>query len=261
MSKSIVRLFIAVVAVSVFSVGQLSAQSKKKAHPSRKSSSAVSKSLDSAIRDYLLRNPEVIREAMQALQLKEVTQKQLAAAENLKRLSTEIYSSPDSPVAGSEKGDVSVVVFYDYFCGYCRKSLPALQSLVAKDSSVRVVFKELPILGPQSFVAAKAALAAQRQGQFAQFHQALLESDSASDEAIKSISEKLSLDYQKLQGDMNDPEIAAMLDRNQKLAAALNIEGTPAYLVGGQIIPGAIDSESLLKIVASERSKLTTAKN
>jgi len=152
-------------------------------------------------------------------------------------------------------------VFYDYFCGYCRKSLPSLQPLVANDSGVRIVYKELPILSPQSFVAAKAALAAQRQGKFSEFHQALLESDSASDEAIKAISDKLHLDYAKLQKDMNDPEVAAIIDRNQKLATALGIEGTPAYLVGSQIVPGAIDADSLARMVTIERSKVAAVRS
>ena len=257
MSKSMRILVTAFCLALCFCVGaQVSAKTKGKARKVK-----TTRSLDSAIRDYLMRNPEVIREAMLALQQKETAQKQLAAAENLKSLSAEIYSSADSPVGGNDKGDVSVVVFYDYFCGYCRKSLPSLQSLIDKDSAVRIVYKELPILSPESFVAAKAALAAQRQGKFSEFHQALLESDSASDEAIKAISDKLHLDYAKLQKDMNDPEVAAIIDRNQKLATALGIEGTPAYLVGSQIVPGAIDADSLARMVTIERSKVAAVRS
>src|SRR6185503_4093960 len=249
MSKSICQLLTAAaIALFLLSANPVSGQTKRKL-ASHKSPSREGKLLDDAIRDYLLRNPEVIREAMLALQQKETAQKQLAAAENLKSLSGEIYSSADSPVIGNDQGDVSVVVFYDYFCGYCRKSLPSLQSLVAKDSSVRIVYKELPILGPQSISAAKAALAAQKQGKFSEFHRALLESDSASDDAIKTVSDKLGLDYARLQKDMSDPAIDAMIERNHKLATALGIEGTPAYLVGSQIVPGAIDADSLARMV------------
>jgi len=254
MNKSSRRITLVIVALILCAI-QVTAQragNKRIAQPQK----SERENIEGIVREYLIKNPEVIREAMQALQAKEVAQKQLTTAESLKQLRAEIYSSADAPVVGNEKGDVSVVVFYDYFCGYCRKSLPSLQSLIANDRSVRVVFKELPILGPQSITAAKAALAAQRQGKFTEFHQALLESESASEEAIKAISDKLHLDWARLQTDMNDPEISAMIERNQKLAAALNIEGTPAYLVGNQIIPGAIDSESLARLIKDERVKL-----
>jgi protein-disulfide isomerase len=213
------------------------------------------KTVESIVRNYLLKHPELIREMMSALDAKEASMAHDRAAASLRNFKSEIYSDSDSPVSGNPNGDVSVVVFYDYFCGYCRKSLPDLQTLVAKDNSVRVIFKEFPILGPQSTVAAEAALAARRQGKFDAFHQAMLESKSASDEAIAAIAEKLGLDREKLFADMKDPVITAAIQRNMRLAAALHIEGTPAYLIGDRFIPGAIDLEDLSKIVEQEHAR------
>ncbi len=213
------------------------------------------------VHDYLLAHPEIIREAIQALQAKEANQKKQQTAENMKKLNSEIYLDGDAPVLGSAKGDVTVVVFYDYFCSYCRKTIPGLQDILAKDNALKIVYKQFPILGPDSVTAAKAALAAERQGKFAAFHQAMLAADSANDRAIKAIADKIGLDYAKLQKDMADPNIAEALARNMTLAHSLNIDGTPAYLVGDQFIPGAISSESLAKIVANERAKHPLAEN
>jgi protein-disulfide isomerase len=126
---------------------------------------------------------------------------------------------------------------------------------LAKDPSVRVVYKEFPILGPGSENAALAALAAGRQGKYVEFHNALLESKDLSDETIKSIADRLKLDHEMLVKDMKDPKLAAKIAKNRDLANALNINGTPAYIINEQIIPGAIDAASLTKVVESQRAK------
>ena len=196
---------------------------------------------------------------MQALQVKEDQQKRAATAANLKKLESEIYSDVDSPVLGSEQADVSIVVFYDYFCGYCKKTLPELQAFLAKNPMVKVIYKEFPILGEASILAAKAALAAGRQGKFEAFHRAMLETNAGTDEAIKAIAERLGLDYARLHKDMNDPKTVAAIERNIRLADALNINGTPAYLIGSQVVPGAIDTAALSRMVNDERAKLANA--
>jgi protein-disulfide isomerase len=213
--------------------------------------------IEKIVREYLIAHPEVLREAMQALQDKEELEKRQTTAQNLKKLSSQIYSDAESPVLGNAHGSVSVVVFYDYFCGYCRKTIPGLADIIAKEKDVRFIYKELPILGPDSITAARAALAAERQGKFAAFHKAMISAESASDKSLRAIAEKLGLDYVRMQKDMADPKIAEAIGRTMDLATALNIEGTPAYLVGDEFIPGAITSESLSKIIANERAKLT----
>ena len=211
--------------------------------------------IEKIVHDYLLTHPEIIREAIEALQQKEEAQKKQATAAGMKKFNSEIYADADAPVLGNPKGDMTVVVFYDYFCSYCRKTMPGLQDLVAKDEALKIIYKQFPILGPDSLVAAKAALAAERQGKFAAFNQAMLASASGSEQAIKAIADRVGLDYAKLQMDMKDPKIATAIGRNINLARSLSIGGTPAYLVGDQFIPGAISTESLAKIVAAEREK------
>lgn len=213
------------------------------------------KAFEGRVREYILSNPEIIQEALVALQAKEDKRKRDSIAENIRRSGEGLYSDALSPVGGNPNGDVSIVVFYDYFCGYCKKTLPALQALIAGDSRLRIIYKEFPILGPQSMIAAKAALAAARQGKFAEFHRLMLESDSGSDEAIKAIASKLGLDYPRFQKDMDDPVTVAAIDRNIRLAESIGVTGTPAYLIGDKFIPGVIDAASLADMVKSERAK------
>ncbi len=255
MERVVTKIFTAIIVIVLAGIANINAQSIQKAVPSAESK----ENIEQIVREYLVKNPEVIREAIQAFQAKEEKQRIAAAAASIKLLRSEIYADADSPVTGNAKGDVTVVVFYDYFCGYCKRTLPALQTLVANDSSLRVIFKELPIMGPQSTFAAKASLAAQRQGKFAAFHQAMLDSQSASEEAIKSIAERLGLDPAKLLKDMEGPAITATIERNIRLAEALGVNGTPAYLIGDELIPGAIDLDSLTKIVSSQRANLAKA--
>lgn len=213
--------------------------------------------IEKIVRNYLLKNPSVIREAMQALQAQEMKEKQERAANLMKELRNEIFFDPYSPVSGNASGDVSIVVFFDYNCGYCKQTLPQLQNISKKDPLVRIVYKEFPVLGPRSTFAAK--VAASRQGKFVEFHNALMTAKSTDEESIKSISKTLGIDYSKLQKDMADPQIEEQITRTQRLAESLDINGTPAYIIGDRIIPGAIDAESLTSILVAERQVLTKA--
>ena len=146
---------------------------------------AQRQAMEDVVRDYLLKNPAVIRDAMQALQVQEEKEKQARAAGALKTHRTDLLSDPTSPVGGNPVGDITVVEFFDYNCGYCKKAAPALKTLMAKDANVRVVYKEFAILGPQSVAAAKAALAAQRQGKYVEFHQGLMAAEQADDASVQ----------------------------------------------------------------------------
>lgn len=213
------------------------------------------KDIEKIVHDYLLKNPSVIREAMQALDAQDRREQEQRVAAAIKENSSALFADPDSPIAGNAAGDVSVVVFLDYSCGFCRSTLPHLQTIADSDQGVRIVFKEFPILGSQSHHAAIAALAAARQGKYLEFHNSLLTSDSIGDDGIKAISTELGLDYARLQRDMADPEIEKELNRNLRLGDALSINGTPAYIIGDQLVPGALDLESLQRFIAIARSK------
>jgi len=257
------RFFLLSLTVLLLGFSQIQAQKKPSVKPNPKTQtvSVTDKAaIEKIIRDYLLKNPVVIREAMIALQAQEEKEKQQNTAQNMKKLKSEIYSDPDSPVLGNTKGDLTIVVFFDYNCGYCKTTLPELTAFISKDPQIRVVYKEFPILSAQSEVAARAALAAFRQGKYSEFHNALLKTKGATDDEIKSISDRLGLNYTTLKKDMDDPKLNEALTRTQKLAAALGVEGTPAYFVGDQFVPGAIDADALATIVSAERAKLKDSK-
>lgn len=214
--------------------------------------------IETVVREYLLKNPSIIREVTEALQQQEAKEKQTRAASGLQALKSDIYADLDSPVLGNPKGDVTVVVFFDYNCHYCKSTVPGLQDLLKKDKSVRIIYKEYPILGVQSLIAARAALAAKRQGKYAEFHQALMSSKAINIGVVKATSARLGLNYAKLRQDMDDPQVTESLQRNIRLANSLEISGTPAYIVGGRLIPGAIDATALAQLVSDERAKLVS---
>jgi protein-disulfide isomerase len=173
---------------------------------------------------------------------------------------TELYADPDTPIVGNPKGDVTIAVFFDYNCGYCKKTLPGLQALLAKDPSLKVVYKEFPVLGPSSILGARAALAAHKQGKYAAFHEALVQLPNITLEEIKTLAERLGLNAEKLAQDLEDPKTMEALERNAQLANTLEINGTPAYIVGEQLFPGAVDADALAQLVAIERAKAAKAK-
>lgn len=214
--------------------------------------------IETVLREYLLKNPSIIREASQALQQQEEREKQERAKTGLKTFNAEIYSDQDSPSVGNPNADVTVVVFFDYNCGYCKGTVPELENLVKQDPALRLIYKEYPILGAQSLIAARAALAANRQGKYAEFHRALMVAKEISLASIKATAARLGLDFLKLRKDMDDLQITEALTRNINLASSLEINGTPGYIVGNRLIPGAIDSAALAQLVRDERAKLSS---
>jgi len=249
------------IAFLIFGHIQGAAQETAKVEPARAAtpapiSATQRETIETVIREYLLKNPSVILEAFQASQAQAEKEKLVLAAKNLRSLGPELYSDLGTPTAGSAKADISVVIFFDYNCGYCKKTLPEAEDLIAKDPLIRIVYKEFPILSPESQVAALAALASARQGKYSAFHRALIGAGKIDDLAIKNICTQLGINYATLQKDMADPKLLETLGRNAKLAEALDINGTPGYVIGEQIIPGAIDSVALAKVVAAERAKL-----
>ncbi len=165
-----------------------------------------------------------------------------------------IYEDPDDYVAGNPKGDVTIVEFFDYQCGYCKRSFEPLMDFVEADGNIRLILKEFPILGPTSLEAAKAAIAAKRQGRYMEMHRALYEHKGGLDsDAIAKIAEELGLDVGKLKKDMADPAIQDQVSRTYRLAEQLNVDGTPAFIAGGVMYPGAADEERLDQMVKEAR--------
>lgn len=213
--------------------------------------------VEAIIREYLLKNPELIVESVRALQQRQQAQEQERVTGALAARQAELHQDADSPVAGNPQGDVTVVQFFDYRCGYCKNVAPALRQLLEQDGNVRLVYKEFPILGPDSVIASRAALAARAQGQYVAFHNALMAANGGplTLAEVLRIARQVKLDTARLQADMEAPEIRALLQRNLALAQELGIRGTPAFVVGADLVPGAMDLAALKELVARARVK------
>jgi protein-disulfide isomerase len=200
------------------------------------------------VRAYLLEHPEVLQEAMQRLQ-----QKQAAAqiAPHRRDLETPYAGA----FIGAAQPDVTLVQFFDYACGYCRASLPDVQRLVREDPKVRVVFRELPILSRESEVAARASLAAAEQGRYAAFHTAMYAAGRPTGPAVASAAQQAGLDSARLQAALKSPNADRELTRNVELARALGVSGTPAWVVGNEVLSGAVGYEALKSAVAKARER------
>ncbi len=213
--------------------------------------------VETLIREYLLKNPEVILESVRAYQEKREVQAEQGARAALVANRGQLNDDAMAPQAGNPKGDVTIVEFFDYNCGYCKRMIPALQEILATDKQVRYVFKEYPILRPDSETAARAALAVWKLApdKYLPFHVALMGGrGELSEERIFKAAEPLGIDRAKLKATMDDPAISEALRRNHQLGQILNINGTPAFIVGDQMQPGAVDVATLREMIAKARS-------
>lgn len=212
--------------------------------------------IEKIVREYLLQNPEVIIEAMNELRRRQ----ELAAAEMAKQAMAahrqELFEDPATPVGGNAKGDVTVVEFFDYHCGYCKQAHEPVLTLLREDRNVRFVYKELPILMPESRIAAAAALAAAKQGKYVELHNALMAAQGKlTRDRVLALARDQKLDLARLERDMESAEIQQAIDRNLELASALGVDGTPAFVIADQLVPGALDAEQLRDLVAHARRK------
>jgi protein-disulfide isomerase len=211
--------------------------------------------IERIVRDYLLKNPEVILEAIENLEKRRSESAQGAAKAAIAERRAEILDDPDSPVAGNPGGDIAIVEFFDYRCPYCKQVVPTLAQLLKEDTKLRLVHKELPILGPDSLLASRAALAARKQNKYHPMHAALMRLRTLDEASILKAATEQGLDANRLKADMQSPEVEESLDRNRRLARALNITGTPAFIIGDALVPGAINLRTLKSLVAEARAK------
>ena len=214
--------------------------------------------IEAVVRDYLLKNPVVIRDAMIQLQRQEAVAARERSKMALMSLKTELLDAPASPSVGNPKGDIAIVEFFDFQCGYCKQVSPMLSELLRTDPGVRIVFKQFPVLGPKSVVAAKLALAVAKQGKYQAFHEVLLSVDGFDEAKLFSLAEGMGLDPARLRGDMASSAVADEIEINSKLGASLGITGTPAFVVGDTLVPGAIDLNAMRQLVAAARQQSTT---
>jgi protein-disulfide isomerase len=208
------------------------------------------------VRAALRSDPSILRDAITALQDEDGLKQEAVARAAIARAGDALAKTPGDPVAGNPNGDVTVVEFYDLRCPYCRRMLPVDAELLADDGKVRLVYKDIPILGPASLLGAKAVLAAQRQGGYQKLHDAIMRGTPTITEAsLHEAADAVGLDWSRLQHDMADPAIRARIDANLELARSLGVDGTPAYVVGRKMLPGAVDLPALRDAVAATRGQ------
>lgn len=202
--------------------------------------------IEEVVRDYILAHPEIIPEAMRRLQARETA---TAIAADRRAI--------EAPFAGAwtgnPRGDVTLVMFTDYSCGYCRASAPDIDRLLAGDPRLRVVWREIPVLGPQSETAAHVALAAAKQGRYPAFHRALFAGGRPDGPRLAAAARAAGLDPAKLVADRDGADVAREIDANLALAARLGVGGTPAFVIGNRLLSGAVGYDKLAQAIAEAR--------
>ena len=205
--------------------------------------------LNSIIEDFIRNNPEIVRDTLIAL----------AAREEAERKQTGLAKVRDDqgdPVMGNANGTITLYEFSDYNCGYCKRVFEPIQQLVRDNPDVRLVIKEFPILSQSSLVAAKAAIAAEMQGKFGDYHIAMMTyRGQITDAVVMRMAAQAGVDIEQLKSDMESSKTMAIIQRTREAAAALEINGTPGLVVGDTIVPGAIGLDELVKLIAEERNK------
>ena len=214
--------------------------------------------VEKIIRDYLLKNPKIVVDAMQAYQRDLAVKEELAIHQTIKARRKDLRYDPDSVVGGNLSGDVTVVEFFDYRCGVCKRVHPIIDQVVKRDGKIRRVYKEWPILGPQSVFASRAAIASRKQGddKYLDFHNRMMEAKQAlTAGAVIKLAASAGLDTAQLKRDMKAPEIDNILRRNFNLARSLKLTGTPSFLIGDTLLRGGRDADTMLNLVREARKK------
>jgi protein-disulfide isomerase len=217
--------------------------------PAAAISEADRPAIENIIRDYLLKNPEVLRDAIRELE------RRMKVAEDEKRAGALVESrellnnSRRGVVVGNPKGDVVLVEFFDYNCGYCKRALVDMFNLVKADPKLKIVLKEFPVLGKSSVDAARVAIAVRMQdpgGKYLEFHRRLLTGrGEVTYERALAVAKEVGLDMARIDADLKSPEINATLEESAELSERLSISGTPTYVVGNEVVPGAVGYAAL----------------
>lgn len=213
---------------------------------------AQKEAIRAIVKEYLLEQPEVLREALIELNKRQET----AAAEERKKALASIYKEQTPFSVGD--GKITLVEFFDYNCGYCRKAFENIVQLTKDEKDVRVVFIEFPILSEGSRVASQAAIASAKQNKYFEFHQAMMNyTGPIQPDTVFKIAADTGLDMEKLKADMKAPEVDALIEKNLRLGNEIGVQGTPAFFIGDEAIPGAPEElTSILKTaVATIREK------
>ena len=212
--------------------------------------------IEKIVRDYLLREPEVLAEAFRRLQQRQSAAALTKSKQAIRDHQNALFADRTSPVEGNAQGKVIIVEFFDYRCVHCRNVASTIDQLISSNASVRVIYKNFPVLGEPSVLAARAAVAAQQQGGWPKLHRALLAYDGDfTVESLTALGASVGLDSAKLRTDMMSPATDRALQANLTLAAALGLDATPSFVIGDRVIRGALSAEAFQALVDEESGK------
>lgn len=252
-ASSVKKLMVSAIAIAVMAGSAPAQAAEATKAPFTEDQKAA---LEDFVRDFIMNNPEVLIESVNKMREAEVKKQDEDAKVALQTKKDFLYNNPQLPSVGNPKADITVVEFFDYNCGYCKHALESVKKNIEADKNLRFVFIDLPILSPQSEAAAKWALAANKQGKYWEYYQALLESSAPkTDENLADIAKSVGLDVEKLKKDAAGDDIATLLAANHEAARALNVSGTPAFVIGDQIIRGYMEFEGMKSVIADQRKK------
>ncbi len=218
--------------------------------------------IEQVVQDYLLENPEIIAIAFRELQRRQTLARMGPQIEMYRGY---LENDPNAAVIGNPKGDVTIVEFFDYRCGFCRRHFSEVIKLVEADGNIRFLPRQFPILDrpnepPVSYLASRAALAAQKQGKFEEFHVAAMTSEgSLTEDGIYAIAARVGLNVAKLKADMNDPLVIKNVQNTLAIGKDIGFEGTPGYIIGDDVITGAEGYGRLLQAVNRARKQASSA--
>jgi protein-disulfide isomerase len=216
------------------------------------------KEIENVVRDYLLRHPEVLQEVVAELEKRQAVAESGRQKEAVAKHREALFNSPHQVTLGNPKGDVTLVEFFDYNCGYCKRALPDKLALLKSDPKLRLVLKEFPVLGPGSIEAAQVAIAVRMQDpggkKYLDFHQKMLTNRGQADRARAiAIAKEAGIDVARIETDLKSAEVRESLEEVMRMAEALGINGTPTYVVGETIIPGAVGASALRQQIDAAR--------
>ncbi|MCO6385948.1 DsbA family protein [Aliihoeflea sp. 40Bstr573] len=252
-------VFGAVVALGMGAAGYVAGSSQAPDAVAPAASSAPDRAaVEAIVRDYLVTNPEIMIEVQQALEARQAETQRVAQTEIIRSAESQIFNASYDGIIGNPDGDVTIVEFFDYNCGYCKRALSDMEALVEQDTNLRFVLKEFPILGPDSQRAHVVSMAFRNllPENYAAFHRDLLASEArvTEDEAILAAVSH-GADEAALRQEMQNPDIIAAFQETYALADQLSITGTPSYVVGGEVVFGAMGQEVLAQKIEEVRAE------
>jgi protein-disulfide isomerase len=210
--------------------------------------------IEQIVRDTIANHPEIVIDALKAAQQKSAADAQAQVRQEIVAQRDALLHDPATPDGGNPNGDVTIVEFFDYRCPYCKEVEPSLEAYLKEDRKLRIVYKEFPILGPASVYAAHVALAARAEGKYDAFHRAMMAvKGTIDDDVVRRTAESVGIDMAKLGAAIDGDAVDRIVKDNYALAEALQVDGTPAFVVGDTLLPGVVDIDTLRKVVAEAR--------